>query len=196
MAMKSEEKSAFRAVALASGFLHEAEKLGLTPELLQRLRESPRRMSEVVSSAKQAQADHFDRIRRLQYEKECAVDIDGVHYHLVLITRRDLADWGCKNDGLVSDAVKVAERHNFEPLCEEAFAGVERVLQTVTSTGQWIGAVQGGGPVLWERTACDIGVVCSYGSVEGMPLSQFPELRGMVFMQKFLGCDFNPANQS
>ncbi len=196
MTTKSEKRSAFRAVALASGFLHEAEKLGLTPELLQRLRESPSHMKEFIRLAESAEAEHVNRIRRLELERECAVDIDGVHYHLVLITLGNLMDWGCQKDDLVSDVVKVAELHNYEPLCEEAFAAAERVLQTVTSTGQWIGSVRDGGLVLWERTVCDVKVVCSYGVVKGMPLSHFPELRGVMFMQKFLGCEYNPANLS
>jgi hypothetical protein len=194
MKTQSERKSAFSAIALASGFLHEAEKLGLTPELLQHLRESPSHMRKFIQLAKSAKAEHVDRIRRLELERECAVDIEGVHYHLVLITRRYIMDWGCADEGLITDVVKVAERHSFEPLREEAFPTVDKILATV-SPGQWIGSVGGGGLVLWERTEQRVECVCSYGDVKGMSLSQFPTLRGMVFMQKHIGCDYNPANQ-
>lgn len=193
MTTQSEIKSAFRAIALASGFLHEAEKLGLTPTLLQRLRESPSHMKEFVRLAESAEAKHIDRIRRLEYERECAVDIDGVHYHLALVTCGDLADWGCKNDGLVSDAVKIAKRHNFESLREEAYPTVEKILATVPP-GRWIGSAGGEGLVHWERTEHGVESRGSYGDVKGMTLSHFPELRGMVFMQKFVGCDYGPAN--
>ena len=194
MTTQSEGKSAFRAIAQAGEFLREAERLGLTPALLQRLRESPDRMKEFILLAKSAEAEHIDRIRRLEYERECAVDIDGVHYHLVLLPTRDLADWGCKKESLISETVKIARRHNYEPLCEEAYPTVLKILETVSSPGQWIGSAGGDGLVHWERTAQGVESRGSYGDVRRMPLSHFPELLGMVFMQKFVGCDYNPAN--
>ncbi len=193
MSTQPERKSAFSTLALAAHFLHEAEKLGLTPALLQRLRESPQRMLEFVSLARLAQADHIDRVTRLQYEEECAVDIDGVHYHLVLITLGHLADWGCMKDGLVKDVVRVAARNNYEPLREEAYPTVDKLLKTVSSPGQWIGWTNYDGLVWWERTASAVESRGSFGDARGMSLSYFTELRGMVFMQKFMGCDYNPA---
>ncbi len=194
MSKGPEGSSGVNVEVLASQFLRQAEPLGLTPELLQRLMESPQRMSEFVVLAKQAEADHLDRIRRLELERECAVDIDGVHYHLVLITPFYLANWGCKMDGLISDAVKIVRRHNYEPLREEAYPTVHKILETFPSSGQWIGWTTCGGLACWERTENGVEPKGSYGEVAGMSLSRFSDLCGMVFMQQFIGCDFNPAN--
>ena len=194
MTTQAERKSEFRAIALASGFLHDAEKLGLTPALLQRLRENPIRMKEFVRLAEAAEAEHLDRIRRLELERECAFDIHGVHYHVVLVTCKQLEDWGFQSGGMVSDAVKIVSQNNYEPLCEEAYPTVSRILATVPP-GQWIGAVRGDTLSYWERTENTVKLRGSYGDVRQMPLSHFPELRGMVFMWKFVGCDYNPANK-
>lgn len=196
MTTQSERKSAFSVIALASGFLHEAEKLGLTPALLQRLRESPGHMKKFIRLAESAEAEHIDRIRRLELERECAVDIDGVHYHLVLITIGNLVDWGCKKDDLISEVVKIAARHNYEPLRDEAYPKVREVLRTVPSLGQWIGWGVDGSLALWGRIKEGDGVEerGSYGVAERLQLSHFTDLRGVVFMEKFLGCDYNPAN--
>ena len=59
--------------------------------------------------------------------------------------------------------------------------------------GQWIGSVGGDGLVHWERTELGVESRGSYGDVRLMSLSHFPELVGMVIMQKFVGCDYNPA---
>jgi hypothetical protein len=192
---KPESKSAFRTIALASRFLREAEKLGLTPSLLQRLRESSSHMMEFIRLAKSAEAAYFDRVRRLELERECAIDIDGIHYHLVLLTGRDLADWGCSSGDQINDVVKIASRHNYEPLREEAYPIVDKILATV-SPGHWIGADGGGGLVYWETTKHGVESRGSYGDVRQTPLSHFPEPCGMIFMCKFVECDYNTATLS
>lgn len=189
MPRSSERKATFSAIALASEFLHEAEKRGLTRTQLQRLRESPERMAEFAQLAKNAEEDYFMRVARLQYEKECAVDIDGTHYHLVLVTCTNLKDWGCEGDASIEEAVSLATHRGYIPLREEAYPTVPRVIATITSLGQWIGSTAYGGLVYWERAASEVKSVCSYGIAKGMLLSHFPELSGMVFMQKFNGCD-------
>jgi hypothetical protein len=154
-------------------------------------------MKEFVSLAKQAEADYQGRIVRLQYEEECAVDIDGVHYHLVLISSSHLMDWGCKNDTLISEAVSTVGRHNYEPLHEEAYTTALKVLKTVSSSGQWIGPTVYGGLVWWERSALEVLSKGSFGRVEGMRLSKFLESGGgMVFMMKSLACDYRSAASS
>lgn len=190
MATRPEKKSARSAVVLAGHFLHKAEKLGLTLAQLQRLRESPERMKEFVQLAKRSEEDYERKIARVQYEKECAVDIGGTHYHLVLITHQQLMDWGCESDSLISRAVEVVAYHRYEPLLEEAYPIAAKILQTISLQGRWIGWNTYGFLVHWERTEDGVKSLGSFGAPEGMLLSHFPELCGMVFMTKFIGCDY------
>lgn len=196
MSTRPEKRSAFSTLALAAQFLHEAGKIGLTPALLQRLREDPKRMSDFVALARQAEADHIEKIVQLQHERERAVDIAGRHYHLVLVTLGNLVDWGCKRDCLISDVEVVAAQHKYQPLHEDAYPSVPKVLSVISSPGQWIGCTNYGGLAFWEITSQGVESRGSLGTAEGMRLSRFPELHGVVFMSEHPWCDYIPANQS
>ncbi len=187
---KREDKSAFTAVALASGFLHEAEKYGLTPELLQRLRESPKRMQEFVAVAKLAQEDHDKMLARRRYEEECAIDIDGVHYHLVLVRPEDL---GCSLEETFGEVVRCATRYNYIQLDERAYAQALRVVSTMKHPGLWFAGKGSTGDIrAWKSGPDTVKTLQLRVSNESM-LARFGlALRGFVFMSKFIGCDFAP----
>jgi hypothetical protein len=186
---KSADKSAFSVIALANQFLHEAEKLGLTPTQLQRLRESREGMKEFVELAKKAEEDHNQRVADLQHERECAVDIDGIHYHVVVVS---LTNAECTRDSTLSEVLQYAKRHDLVQLSPVAYEKAQSVVASISCSGLWVAGVESKGSLQgWWRT--DDGRVRStlYLTQLDMKLSKLPsELLGFLFLMDCSGCDY------
>jgi hypothetical protein len=191
MSTRSERKSAFSVLGLLQGFFQEAEKLGVTPEQIQAIRESPNHMVGFASFAKRAEEDRAQRIAHLQHERECAVDIDGVHYHVVVVS---LANAGCATDSTLGEMLEYARSQSLIQLKPEAYEKAHSVVASISSRGLWLAGVEIKTNIYgWRQLGHETAKVEYCGDITMMTtkLSEFPtDLLGFLFLMDCGGCDY------
>ena len=191
MATKSErqpgEKPPFSVITLVGDFLRES---GVTPEQIQAMRESPERMKEFASLAMRAKRDHDDRVTRLQLEREGAVDIDGVHYHVVVVP---LMMANCTSDSPFGELLRYARSSGLIQLKPEAHEKARLVVASMSKPGLWLAGVEfSRNPHGWRQLGHEVvRVECGNQLTTATALSEFPpDLIGLLFLMDSTGCEF------